>query len=181
MEPSYYSGIRKLKKYDVLKDTLEDAPTEVLKKVTKVTGLSLTQVAKKLTKVTGLFFNYRETCGDFRAFGLPVPTLETALAFFNKWSGLILINIEADGNIYTLADGYFKKDKIINILYFVFLQIQLLLDFLGIATNEFEETSVETAFESYTFLNLYTGPPGIKHLFSISIPLRRVLFASDIL
>lgn len=33
----------------------------------------------------------------------------------------------------------------------------------------------------YTFFSLYTGPPGIKQLFSISIPLRRVLFASDIL
>jgi hypothetical protein len=103
-----------------------------------------------------------------------------ALSFFGKWSELVFINTEGDGNIYILADSYLKEDNTINILYFLFLQIQLLLHFLGI-TTEFVETSVDNAFESYTFLNLYAGPPGIRQLFSISIPLRRVLFASDIL
>lgn len=165
MGHSFFSSIRKLQ-CDALEDALKDVPTWML---------------KKLTKTAGIFFNYREVCSNFRVSGLPIPSLDVALSFFGKCSELVFINTEADGNIYILADSYLKEDKTINILYFVFLQIQLLLHFLDIATNEFEETSVGTAFESYTFLNLYTGPPGIKQLFSISIPLRRVLFASDIL
>lgn len=53
-----------------------------------------------------------------------------------------------------------------------------LLQFLTLTINEIVAA---TSFKQYAIVNLYTGPPGIKQLFSISIPLRRVLFASDIL
>ena len=57
------------------------------------------------------------------------------------------------------------------------------IDFIY-AAIEFFFTETETESDKvnqYTFFSLYTGPPGIRQLFSISIPLRRVLFASDIL
>jgi hypothetical protein len=65
------------------------------------------------------------------------------------------------------------KDEIeCYVINFIYLAIEFL----------FTETETESAkVNQYTFFSLYTGPPGIRQLFSISIPLRRVLFASDIL
>lgn len=127
---------------------------------------------------------YREFCQQCKKQRKKISSLSDFLLALRSEKLIIFIDTNASlGIVATIeqinkglsvgSDFIYSESEAINYLYAWLL--------LWVRVENDSHQTTNTGIKSYTISKLYTGPPGIKHLFSISIALRRVLFASDIL